>query len=50
MFTVTLVYADTSTWLAGGFETEDEANSWIAIERTRPYWVESTTAHVVEVE
>lgn len=39
---VTLVYADTSTWFAGEFASQEAADAWINAEKTRPYWKEST--------
>lgn len=48
MFELTLTYADESTWFAGGFPSEEAALAWLAIEATRPYWVESTTHAIVD--
>lgn len=46
MTAVTLIYQDTTTWFAGVFGTLDEANAWIAAEKTRPYWNESTQVQI----
>jgi hypothetical protein len=45
---VTLVYADESTWFAGSFPSLEAANKWIDEEKSRPYWVETTTVQVVD--
>lgn len=49
MILVTLVYADDSTWFAGGFANQEVADSWINEEKTRPYWDENTTIRIEEV-
>ena len=47
-FEVTLVYADGSSWFAGGFSSQDAANAWVTTEQSRPYWVSTTQANVVD--
>jgi hypothetical protein len=47
-FEVTLVYADGSTWLAGSFQSLDDANAWVTNEKAQPYWVATTQANVVD--
>lgn len=47
-FEVTLVYADGSTWFAGGFDSLDAANAWINTEKSRPYWQASTQVQLVD--
>ncbi len=42
MFNLTLEYADGTTWFAGCFNTMDALNDWLDIEKTRPYWDNST--------
>lgn len=49
MVELTLVYEDASTWFAGGFPSLAAANAWLDIEKTRPYWKNSTVANIVEV-
>jgi hypothetical protein len=39
---VTLVYENGTTWFAGTFNCQADADAWIATEQTRPYWAEST--------
>lgn len=39
---ITLVYEDKSTWFVGEFPNQEAADKWIAEEKTRPYWKEST--------
>ncbi len=46
MFVVTLTYVDGTVWIAGGFDSADAANAWIATEKTRPYWVETTIVNI----
>lgn len=46
MCTLTLIYADGSQFLVGGFSSSDSANDWINIEKTRPYWVSTTITQI----
>lgn len=47
MTTITLTYADSSTWFAGQFKDETTANSWLDNEKTKAYWDNATTASVI---
>lgn len=49
MYQVTLVYEDGSTWFAGCFNSLDDANAWVAEEKTRPYWKSSTQVQIEPV-
>ena len=40
--TVTLTYADGSTFNAGGFPTQDAATAWVASAQKQPNWVSTT--------
>lgn len=46
MVSVTLIYADGSTWFAGQFESLDAASTWIDEEKTRPYWKSDTVVDI----
>jgi hypothetical protein len=48
VFLVTLVYSDGTSWFAGGFNSQEAADAWIATERTRPYWKQDTEVQVVQ--
>ena len=43
-YTITLTYANGSTFLTGGFNSEAEAQAWITNEQSQPYWAPTTTA------
>jgi hypothetical protein len=45
---VTLIYANGSQWIAGGFDTLDAANAWIANEQAQPYWDPATEAQITD--
>ena len=45
--TLTLIYANNTRFIVGGFESEAKALEWIAQEQTRPYWQQSTTWEIV---
>jgi uncharacterized membrane protein len=47
-FEVTLTYADSSAWFVGGFSSLDAANTWIAMEQTRPYWKSSNAVTILD--
>lgn len=46
MVQVTLVYADGTKWFAGGFPDLESAWAWIDVEKSRPYWIETTQIQV----
>jgi hypothetical protein len=50
IYSVTLVYVDSSTWYAGQFNSLDEANTWINNEKAKPYWNAATTVQIVEID
>jgi hypothetical protein len=45
---VTLIYADNTQWIAGGFPTMDAANAWVAAEQAKPYWISPTQVQIVD--
>jgi hypothetical protein len=49
MFTLTLNYADGTSWFAGGFESMDALNAWLSAEQSRPYWKPDTTTTIVDM-
>jgi len=48
MFTVTLTYANGSTFIVGGFGTQAQAQTWITAEQAKSYWISSTTSSIVQ--
>lgn len=46
MYTLTLIRADGSTWLVGGFASLDAANAWIANEQKQSYWDPTTQTQI----
>lgn len=47
--TVTLIYADATTWFAGQFNSREEAQAWVDAETTHPYWKQTTQVLITEV-
>lgn len=48
MFTLTLTYANGSLFTVGGFPTQDAAQAWLTAEKTKPYWISTTTSNITE--
>lgn len=46
---VTLIYADNTRWFAGQFPSQEAADAWIAEEKTRPYWVNTTQVEQTQI-
>jgi hypothetical protein len=48
MFTLTLTYANGSTFIVGGFSTQAAAEAWVTTEQAKPYWISTTTSSIVQ--
>ncbi len=48
MFVLTLIYADLTKFLIGGFGTIEAAKRWMEEEKTRPYWDMQTQFELVD--
>lgn len=48
IYEITIRRADGSLYWADGFNSKAEAEKWLAVERTRPYWDESFTVEHID--
>jgi hypothetical protein len=48
MITLTIRKADNSIYWTEYFNSVDEANKWLDIERTRSYWIQSYTTQIID--
>ena len=47
---LTITYADGSPYWTEHFNTEEELNSWLSVEKTRPYWKEEFVCNIETIE
>lgn len=48
MIVLTLIYADGSQWIAGGFETVDAVNAWVTEAKSQANWDPGTQVQIVD--
>jgi hypothetical protein len=49
MFTLTLVYPDGRTWLAGTFTDMNQLNAWLDKASKQSDWDQNTTTQIVQI-
>lgn len=48
MYTLTLVHPDSSTFIVGGFASQDAINIWLDSAQKEPGWIAGTTTSIVQ--